>query len=93
MMMMILKTMMSTAMMILKTMMMAAMMMSKLEMRVVIGDISLACLAFCNHRENPLQKESIRAGIHIDVIFLQQESTEGKSIRMRFLYTKNPLEK
>ena len=35
------------------------MMMTKLK----IGDISPACLAFCNRRENPLQKESIRGRI------------------------------
>ena len=72
--------------MILKTMM------TKLEMSVLIGDISLACLAFCNHRENPLQKESIRARIQSNVISYSKNPSEGKSVRMGILYGKNPLE-
>ena len=59
-------------------MMMTAMMMTKLKMSVVIGDISPACLAFCNRRENSLQKEPVRERILNRKNPLEEESVRRK---------------
>ena len=74
--MMMILMMMMMMMMLLLLLLLLMMMMTKLK----IGDISPACLAFCNRRENPLQKESIR-----------EESSTEKSIRRRIYKKENPL--